>query len=262
MTVLVKHHSLLPYYIVLKDGFRRGGFSPLQVVSSLLLPLISIAGFIFFFSYLLHPGSTAHSLTPEILRYFFFILVVSSVNIPRFSDAIGHDIISEDYLNTDKQPLDPFAAYFLRSVGQHTIVLFILGTTTLGYFARTGSSWPFLVLLPCAILCAFTLLHLIFFNIGMAHFFYAQFRTSIFTFIFDFLSGRVIPLMYFPNNIALLLSFLPFAYAFGAIARHFSQQNIWPLLGSLGVSLLWIVALHRFSRYLWNKGSNYYQEHG
>jgi len=249
------------YFYIIKNSFLEFNQHPAFVVISLLESSVQIYGLILFYSYLVKSPSDRLTLSTETVVYFLFILVVSSVDIKRFASDIKREIINEEYLNINKLPINPFLYYFLRSIGKNSIVFLILLIGSLIYMVHIGYPLSGLLLFLPAIMISFLLLHFIFFTTVTINFVNEYFNIWLFGIIFDFLSGKLIPLMFLPALMeTILLRCLPFTYAFGALAKIFSNYDLKNLLISMAVSIVWCIVLFFVSKKLWNKGGYYFQE--
>lgn len=117
-------------------------------------------------------------------------------------------------------------------------------------------------LFSCVILvCAFFLTFIFKTVIGLLAFWTTEMR-GIFepvTFILVIFSGMLIPLAFFPDWLAKITSFLPFASMIYFPVLAFEGKLAMPQLWSvLGVQIAWIIALYGVYRLLWWAGLKQY----
>jgi ABC-type uncharacterized transport system permease subunit len=255
---------LKKYFYIIKNSYLENNLNKTTVFFSLLYPIIQTFGFILFFSYLVRPdGATGGSVDNQILIYFLFILVVSSAEIARFSQEIQSDITTERYNNINRMPINPFVYYFLKSVGKNFLVFMLLLLFSVGYMIFIEYSLLGILLFVPSVIIGFLLTHLIFFTATCVNFCSEHFDIWFFNIIFDFLSGKLIPVNFLLGLLqTMFLSFMPFTYAFGAIAKDFSGSDFNQLFFSLSVSVFWIGAMFFISNKFWNRGGWYFQEYG
>jgi ABC-type uncharacterized transport system permease subunit len=203
-----------------------------------------------------------NAIPQSILYYYGFILVVASLDLPRFGSVTQRDILDESYLNIDKLPITPFTYYAFKNIGRNCISTGILLIFSGTYLVLTNYSPLGLLLFIPSIICAYLLAQLIWFNLGILTFYFEEIHMWLFSIVFEFISGKMIPIPLFPHAIQIVLLILPFSNAFGALAKNFSPFNLQGLLMSLTISLAWSYTLFKLSQTLWQKGSYYFQENG
>jgi ABC-type uncharacterized transport system permease subunit len=250
------------YLFIAKNSFLESNLSYFNIALSLLFPLIDIAGLIFLYSYI--TADKNGFLTKEVIIYFTFVLIAASLDFRRFGSRVQEHIIEEMYLNIDKMPINPFFYYFFESIGKNFInltFLLIVGQIVLAIYQVNPIAQ--LMLLPSVGICLL-LGHLIYYNYALLTFYDEKtFSLWFFGIFFDFLSGKLVPLGFLPGVIqTIFLSFMPFVYAAGAIAKQFSEFNLQNLLTSLGIALIWIMILFFLSQRTWRYGNVYFQQKG
>lgn len=247
------------YWYITKNSFKEANKSKLVFIITLLQPLILLYGYILFYGYMANPGTIVEYNSP-IVVYYIFILVVSAIDLTRFANDLQKKIQTDEYISIDKLPINPFLYYFFTSLGRTALIFLILLSVAIYYLLSIQFNILGILLFTPASIISFFLAHLIFFNLSMATFFIESIHVWVFGITVDLLSGKLIPLSLMPLLLTQIFLLLPFPYAFGAIARNYSDFNLANLLINLSVSLFWSFLLYLTAEKLWQKGSYYYQE--
>ncbi len=249
------------YLYIIKNSFLEVNHSYFIMAMQMLQPLGEIYGFILLYSYILNPQAGLN-ISSEIAIYYLFILTASTSVLPMFSERIRKDIIDDTYLNIEKLPINPAVFYFLDNVAKNIIpmVVFIFGSVI--YMIISGVPAIAIGLFVPTLLLSIVLSHLIYFVFTMSNFYSETASVWLFRAIFDFTSGRWVPLLYIPTGIRYFLYALPFPYAFGALARNFAQFNVYEYGISVTVALIWTIVLGIIGTKLWHRGSYHFQENG
>jgi ABC-type uncharacterized transport system permease subunit len=249
------------YWYIIRNSFKENNRSKLIFFITLTQPLILLYGYILFYGFLINPGKVVAYDSP-IVAYYVFILVVSAIDLTRFANELQRKIQDESYIGIDKLPVNPFLYYFFVSVGRSVLTFIILLSLGITYLISINFNVIGILLFIPATVIAFFLAHLIFFVLSSLTFFLESLHAWLFGITTDFLSGKLIPLNLMPIGLSSVLLIFPFPYAFGGLARNFSNFNLDQMLTSLLIALIWSIVLFLLATKLWNKGSYYFQEHG
>lgn len=70
----------------------------------------------------------------------------------------------------------------------------------------------------------------------------------------NFLTGRLIPISFFPTALQKIFSFLPFtAMTYVPVMIYLGKYSGMQVLEQLGKQALWVVVLYLFGSFLWKK---------
>jgi ABC-2 type transport system permease protein len=250
------------YIFIVKNSFLENNLSIIVFLIRLLNPLVQITGYLLLYNFLTVQTQIISQPSQNLLIYYLVILVVSTLDLPRFGTNIQPQIASEEYLNIEKLPINPFIYYFLQSIGKNIIIFSLLLLTVLGYFIYIQLNILALMLFIPSVCISFFLAHLIFFSLTSFTFYYEHLHMWVFAISLDFLSGKLIPIYLLPAFLKTLLYILPFSYSFGSLATAYSTSQISSILTTSSISLLWCAILFKVAYKLWIHGSYYFQEHG
>lgn len=248
------------YWFIVKNSFKSSSQFFIDLVFAVANPILQVLGLLLFYSFVLNQQT---GLDSSVVLYFLFVMMTSGVELFRFATDIGQDIESDYYLTIDKLPINPFVYYMLQNLGKNLAPITFLGIGVLPILIFYKVSAAIIILFYIATLLALVISYLIFFIVGAARFFTSALEPWLFGIIFQFLSGKLIPITFLPSQyFSLFLSFMPFIYASGAYATYISEGNLPGLLFGMGIGTLWCVILFVFATFLWNKGVSRYQELG
>ncbi|MFW5719660.1 MAG: hypothetical protein ACOCXT_01370 [Candidatus Dojkabacteria bacterium] len=250
------------YIYIIKNSFLEGNQSFFSTLLSLVYPLIEISGLVFLYSYITSDDSGF--LTRGVVIYFSFILVTTTLDYRRFASKLQSMIVDERYINIDQMPVHPFFYTFCESIGRSFVTLMLLITIGIGVLLFYGTPVIGVMLYIPVVLICLLLSHLIYYNYTLLTF-YAEKHVKIWFFgiIFDFLSGKLVPLGFLPMILQkVFLSFMPFVYAAGALGNAFSDFNLRTLLTSSAIALFWVLLLIFTGNRIWAHGGRVFQERG
>jgi len=245
------------YYYIIKNSYRELHHSFWVVLLNIPQSLAEVVSFAFFYKYII-----GNSYTQELILYFLFILCASSSRLPTFAIDVQDHIQSESYINIEKLPLNPFFYYLLKSLGRNAINFSLYTFSSLIYMLYLHLPLLEIFLFIPTLFIAIILSHTFYFILGCVTFYTESSSIWLFRSIFDFLSGRWIPIPYTPPFIRITLYLLPFSYAYGALAKEFSNFHFTSWLFSFTIALVWTYFALLLSRRLWNSGSYHFQENG
>lgn len=249
---------MLKYILIIKNSYKQDNVSFIGILFSLLEPVVQVAGLLFFYAYI---ESNGGALPQTTLLYFLFILVCSSIEFRTFGSRIKQEIQQENYLNINRMPLNPFMYYLAQSIGRNILVFSILFIASLVYLMFTGYPLIGMLLYSFGICCSIIMVHLISFLTLTIAFVNPQINTWLFGIIFDFLSGKLVPIKYFPQVIQqTFFVLLPFGYAYGSLAKSISTMDFKGMTIGISLCIVWIFLLFFVSNKLWEKGSYAFQE--
>lgn len=254
----MKAVNLKKYYYIIRNSFHEQNQSWVSFVSRTFQPIVMISGYYLFYNYLYQQTG---SLSLEM--YYGYIVLVSLVDVPRFAQYIQNDIKSERYTVIDKLPIHPFTYYFYRNIGLSLTTLITCVIIASIVFIVQGISAQLFILILIAAMVSIILSHLLSFTVATIVFYTEQIHVWMFGMLFEFLGGKIIPIVALPALLqTTLVWILPFGLASGAMALHVSQQKIPSILLSIALASLWSLFLYSLVRKLWDKGGFYFQEHG
>ncbi len=250
------------YWYIIRNSFFEVNHSWFVMLMQIVRPFLAMYGFILFYSFVLSPSAQGITLSKEITIYFLFVLTAGAIELPGFSEDIHKEIKNEAYLNIDKLPISPTVYYIVKSFAGNSITVIVFAIFSICYMIFNKMPLISIITFLPTVILGTILSHLIFFTFTCLNFYSETADIWLFRAIFDFTSGRWIPIAYAPPFIQAVLYVLPFPYAFGALAKNFSKFQPVEVLTSIGISVGWCVALIIISTYLWRKGSYYFQENG
>jgi ABC-type uncharacterized transport system permease subunit len=194
--------------------------------------------------------------------YYLFIVIVASLDVPRFGSYIQGDIQSEKYIIIDRLPIHPFNYYLTYSIGKSAVALVLYTLVILTILIIINAPLFSLVLFIPAACIAFILAHLITFLFSIIVFYFEQIHMWLFSIIFEFMSGKMIPLVLMPPSLAFILTWItPFGYAAGTLARFLSTTQHTELIIAMTIAVIWIMVLHKITHAFWTRGSYHFQEY-
>lgn len=257
----MKVGSLKAYGFLIRNSFKENNQSLLTLTISLTQPAILIAGYALFYSYITRAQSGG--ISNELIIYYLFITIIATLDVPRFGSYIQGDIQSERYLMIDQLPLSPFLYYLMNSLGKSLAATITYSIIVLLALIYLGVPLLTILLFLPSLVIAFTLAHLVTFLFATNIFYFEQMHMWLFSIIFEFLSGKMIPLALIPATLSFLLTWIiPFGFASGTLARFLSTQDYSSVLIGIIIALIWIAILFHYSHKRWVAGSRYFQENG
>lgn len=244
------------YWYIVRNGFLEQNQSWVSFFTRTLQPIVTIAGYYLFYQYLI-----SHSPQFSLSLYYGYIILVSVIDVPRFADQIQKDIQSERYIVIDRLPIHPFIYYFWRNIGRSMIT--ILATTIIALITFTSNELSIseVLLILLAGVASILLIHLLSFIISTIIFYTEQLNLWMFGMLFEFLGGKIIPLVALPTALQFIFVWIiPFGLASGSIAFHLAQGNYLAIGISLLLTICWTFILYQISKTIWDQGGFYFQD--
>lgn len=248
------------YWFIIRNSFKENNQSITTLAISLLQPGILIAGYFMFYNYItrdLHNG-----INTEFIIYYLFIVMIATLDIPRLGTYIQGDIQTEKYILIDRLPMKPFNFYFMHSIGKSGGALMLYAVIVQAYLIYLQTPITIQLAFIPAVILAFVVGHLITFCTATTAFYFENMHMWFFSIIFEFTSGKMIPLALMPPALSFFFTWLtPFGYAAGTLARYLGTQDYGSLALAGVIAMLWVVVLYWATNIFWNKGSFYFQEY-
>lgn len=207
----------------------------------------------------------------RILTYIFTVSILRAIIFASRTADLAGVINSGDLTNYLIKPISTLKVWFTRDIADKVLnIIFCLLEVGLivyllkpPFFIQTNPVYifTFLVLASLAVLLYF----FINFLISLIGFWTPEVWAPrfIFTILFDFFSGGVIPLDVLPSSVYKLFQLTPFPYLL------FNPINIWlgrvSLLGifiSLTITIFWIAIFYFTVQFVWQKGLRIYSAEG
>jgi hypothetical protein len=246
------------YLYIMRNSFKEQNQSWVSFMSRTLQPVVMVSGYFLLYSYILSQD-TQFSLQ----MYYGYIILVSIIDVPRFTTAIQNDIKTERYTMIDKLPIHPFTYYFFRNIGLSFTTLVTCALIAYATFILSGTTPLFMLLITIAATSSIILSHLLSFTVATIVFYTEQIHMWMFGMLFEFLGGKIIPIVALPHILQnIILWVLPFGFTAGSIAFHIATNNTPSILLSIAIAFLWSLILYIISKKAWNQGSFYFQDHG
>jgi len=209
----------------------------------------------------------------KILTYIFGLIIVRAIVFSARAVDVAGEIGRGDLSNYLIKPVNYFGYWFTRDISSKTLnllfaffeVIFLFTLLKPPFYLQREPFFilGFLVSLFLAVFIHFTLLFITsFVSFWMPSASWGtQFLVNMI--IVEFLSGGLFPLDILPRTIQAVLSYTPFPYLiFFPIQVYLGKVGTQDILKGVFISFVWSFILHRFLKYVWNKGLLAYQAFG
>lgn len=207
----------------------------------------------------------------SMLTYVVLSDLFSSIVLSSLTGEVGSEINSGDLSNYLLKPINYFAYWFFRDMGDKAmnisfaipellLVLFILRPP---FFLQTNP----LYLLLTAISLASGIIVFFFINflLGMIGFWSSEVWAPRFIFftLLTFFSGGIFPLDILPKGVYLIFQLLPFTYLlFFPLKIYLGQLPFTQILLGMCMSFGWVFLLYFLVGFVWKRGLRVYTAQG
>jgi ABC-2 type transport system permease protein len=204
----------------------------------------------------------------ETIKYFFFAAMLYSLS-NLHTDYIEEDIKLGYLSRFLVRPIAAMGYYFSLQASRSTTETAIKVVTMVPilFFLKlvpqvnVGSMTLFIIFLPFIYFFAFYMISTI-----SALTFWINETWAIrwaLTIIFRLLSGVLVPIVFFPENLQKIFFYLPFEHlAYTPIQLIQNKISLTTGITGLGILLSWSVVLYIFHTWVWNKGIRQYEGTG
>ncbi len=250
----------MKYLNIAKNALKESNVDAISIALRIVLVLIEFYGLLLFYTYFTNHSSSLLA-DKKLVMYYLFVLCVSSTNLQQFGREINASVKNEQYLNIFKLPMNPFMYYFIRNLGKNAPVAIVMLFISLAAMALMHVPIAIMLLFVPAVAVSLLLSHGIYFTVMECVFFIEHLQVTFFTIIFDFLSGKLVPLSFFPPVLgAAFQIFLPFSYASGALAQKLSLFSVPDTARGIVIAAAWSLFFYVLGSFVWMKGSYSFQE--
>lgn len=256
------------YFDILIFNFLQFVHYPLEILFSGLTKILTVVFLMIFWSLVLKETGETDQIS-YLLGYFMISGGIGSVTMSErmklgsfYRKSIKTGLITNYLL----KPYHLLLATYTGVMGDRSVdlipsILMIIAGIWIIEPASFISMILFIYFLIIAIFIGFS------FNLmeGIFSFYFTETRglMAAFAHITRFLSGSFIPLNYFPSQIGMLLTFLPFSYvAYTPITALTVESVDNNVIASCLLGLFWAVVLNLFMYYFWKKGLKRYEAIG
>lgn len=205
------------------------------------------------------------------LTYILLSSVVSAIVFSSLVGQVGDEINKGDLSNYLLKPINYFAYWLARDVGDKTMNIFfsIIEVTVIilllkpPIFIQNNVCYILLSLL--AIILAIISYFLMNFLLGLIGFWSSDVWAPRFIFftIYAFFSGGIFPLDIIPKHFFIFFQILPFFYLlYFPIKLYLGQLPTVEIVFGFIMSTLWVFFLYKFLVFGWNKGIRQYTAQG
>lgn len=208
---------------------------------------------------------------PLMLTYILGTSLISSIALASRSYGIGEEINNGNLSNFLIKPINYFAYWFSRDMGDKAMnILFsILELTILfillqpNIFIQTNIFFIFFSLFSAII----ALVLYFFFNImvGLIGFWSPEVWAPrfIFTILLNFFAGGLFPLDILPKPVFYFLQALPFTYIlYFPLKIYLGQLSQIEIYQGISIASAWVILLYWLVRLIWRKGLAVYTAYG
>jgi ABC-2 type transport system permease protein len=253
------------YLSVIKFNWLKILAYPIEIIAFFASRFIAL-GFLALFWYAIANSSSGSLDFRPLIAYFFLTAGIRELtfgNDSRFGRFIQQLIIRGEINNYFIKPIRTVPFLFCSFAGETWMsIAYALITMAIGLVILPPLSLinviGFLIFLTLAFIIS------ICFNvlIGIVSFYSPEaggFRNA-FNHVNKILSGSIVPLNLFPENVRWFLLFLPFSSVLFTPAYVLQNQLAWPELFSfLATAIFWSISLVGLTRYLWSRSVKNYE---
>lgn len=210
----------------------------------------------------------------EMLTYILGIsLIRSYILAARLSEGVGAQIITGDISNMLTKPISYLRYIFARDLSDKLVNIFFssIELVIIVIFLKPSLviqlNPTYLFGFAAAILVGLTLYFVVNFSLSLSAFWlhgddwWAP--RFIFGIVLDFLSGGLFPIDILPGLVRQVVMLTPFPYLlFFPMKVYLGQLDAVAIIRGVSVSLVWLVGLYIFQRWLWRRGLRAYAASG
>lgn len=264
--------KLSKYFIVAKNTWDETLTYRLNFVVWRVRIVLGILTMYFLWGALLMPGGNILGYSRELmLTYILGTSLINSIVISSRSYEVGQEINSGNLSNFLLRPMNHFAYWFSRDLGDKAmniafsaaelIILFLILKPPI--FLQSDISLITFTLLSCLI--ALVMYFFLNFLLGLIGFWSPEVWAPRFVFvtILTFFSGGLFPLDMLPKPLFSMLSLLPFPYLlFFPLKIYLGQLVIAEIIKGTIISCIWIGILYFAVKSVWARGLRVYTAYG
>lgn len=201
---------------------------------------------------------------PQMITYAVLSVFLSAIFQCNVQDTIRSGIRQGNIAVDLLRPYNIIFAFFAQDMGDVLVSIFnkalpllILGMIFFG--VNAPFSLPAFVLFLISAIFGLLILWLISALIGMFSFWTMELGNMgvVKDTMVSILSGSLIPLWFFPDNVQRILTFLPFQYTYQTpMGLYIGKISLVNGLWEIGIQLVWIIILAVFTAIVWKKAKN------
>lgn len=218
------------------------------------------------------PGKTLLGYSQSLmLTYILGTSLIDSIVLSSRTYAVGEEINNGNLLNFLLKPINYFAYWFSRDIGDKSMnVCFSAVELTLifiilkpPFFIQTNPFYLLFFILSAVL--ALSIYFFLNFLLGLIGFWSPEVWAPRFIFItlLGFFAGSLFPLDILPKSIFAVLKFLPFTYLlYFPVKIYLGQLNFPQVLTGLLISLVWVFVIYFLLKFFWQKGLKNYTAYG
>ncbi len=217
-------------------------------------------------------GSEAFGYTQSaILTYILLTQIVGAIVTSNRSYAIGEEINQGSLSNFLLQPINYFAYWFSKDIGDKLInILFSIVELSIIYIILRPpfyiqSSWEYLSLFFVSIILAIFLYFFINVLLGLIGFWSPEVWAPRFIFwiALGFFAGSYFPLDILPPTLFRIFELLPFSYLiYFPIKIYLGEFTYFEIFRGLLIMSIWIAIFYLSVKIVWKKGLRQYSAQG
>lgn len=205
----------------------------------------------------------------SMILYYFLVHIVINATHSNFDEKIAYLVHKGKMINYLKMPLSFMKSLYLENIGSkfiHLIFIFPLLTLIASFLISDFMfKWINFGLFLLSVLISNFMIFFYIFIFGCAAFWLKQYfgLQTIRQGITYFLSGGIIPLIFFPAVAQKIFSFLPFQYfLYFPIQLYLGSIPIKEIPQHFVVQLIWLIILYLLAKLVWKKAQIRYSEAG
>lgn len=200
----------------------------------------------------------------EMITYTILSIILSVFFSNKIQDTLNERIregnIAIDFL----RPIHLLLSYFADEVGRSLssflnkgIALFVISSIL--FHLPKPESFTHLIIFIISCILSFTILWLLSAIVGVFAFWVVELGNMgmVKDAIVLFLSGSFVPLWFYPKEIQVLSTFLPFQYTFQTpLSIYIGKLELFKAWTSLAIQSLWVMIFLAILLFLWNKAQS------
>ncbi|MBF0787811.1 MULTISPECIES: ABC-2 family transporter protein [unclassified Streptococcus] len=206
----------------------------------------------------------------SMVQYYLGTIIFSYFVFYPVDWEINDDIHSGNFFSILLKPITFYRYYFCKMLGDRiahllfSIIPVILFSSI--YYRNEFLSIETFIFGSISIVLSMVLWFLLSCCVGMLSFWLENifFVLTVKEIVIQFLSGIVLPLNFFSNNVRLFVDMLPFKYLVYEPLQIIRNETYQPMeaLGVICVQLIWCILLYMLSRFLLRKGVEHFSNVG
>lgn len=235
--------------------------------SNILVTLLNLAVSYYLWLAIFNSASSAtvNGFTKSQMLTYIIISFITARTIGSGTEwIVGREVQSGEIAINLIRPINYRLRLAMQSIGkilwQFVVIFLPVWICMVGYrYFISGESLPniwILVSYLLSLIFSFTIWFLFNFCFGLMAFFVTYiWGLNVFkNTVVNFLSGAVIPIMFFPLWFQKFLMLLPFSSInYTPVMIYLNKYTLYEILEVMGIQILWIVLLYLFSEFVWRK---------